>query len=534
MRDKATRVSFRGGAGVWGAALLGVWVASRLPSVGVSAGPRAPALAAADAVVPLTIEDVRRVVESAAAAIADRSMAIAVVDRAGRMLAVYRKSAATADAAEEALGLARTGAFFAHDEAPLSSRTVRYISGVHFPPLVQDTPNAPLYGIENTNRGCDLNVAYNTGKEFPRATAIDGVSLGRGIVTGKQGFDLTPDEQRAVNPGGVPIYKEGADGSAHVVGGVGVSGVAPVRAEYAAFAGSVRGEGTFLRGGRPCTRLVDPTRPFGPRPAAPGALFVDGIALPFVENLCLPPGAAPGAADGSFIVGPAAGGLAPDGYLAGPAGSAELTVDDAQRIIANAVATAARTRAAIRLPLDRRTRMVIAVADRQGSVLGLFRMVDSTVFSIDVAVTKARNVVYFSGPERAPADLPGVPIGTAVTSRTIGFGAQPFFPPGIHNTQPGPFFPLFQFDTANPCTQGMQPANPHRSGIVFFAGSAPLYKNGALVGGLGVSGDGVDQDDYVTAGGAAGFEAPPDIRADRVLLRGVRLPYLKFPRNPEK
>jgi Haem-degrading len=153
---------------------------------------------------------------------------------------------------------------------------------------------------------------------------------------------------------------------------------------------------------------------------------------------------------------------------------------------------------------------------------------------VDVAVTKARNVVYFSGPNRTPDDLPGVPLGTAVTNRTIGFGAQPFFPPGIQNTPPGPFFPLFQFDTANPCTQGAQPVNPNRSGVVFFAGSAPLYKNGRLVGGLGVSGDGVDQDDYVTAGGATGFEAPPGLRADRLSLRGVRLPYLKFPRNPEK
>jgi hypothetical protein len=54
------------------------------------------------------------------------------------------------------------------------------------------------------------------------------------------------------------------------------------------------------------------------------------------------------------------------------------------------------------------------------------------------------------------------------------------------------------------------------------------------VGGLGVSGDGVEQDDYVTAAGAQGFEAPPEIRADQVFVRGVRLPYWKFPRNPEQ
>ena len=67
---------------------------------------------------------------------------------------------------------------------------------------------------------------------------------------------------------------------------------------------------------------------------------------------------------------------------------------------------------------------------------------------------------------------------------------------------------------------------------MFFPGSLPLYKNGVLVGGLGVSGDGVDQDDFVTAAGAKGFEAPTAMRADQVEVDGVRLPYQKFPRNP--
>jgi hypothetical protein len=52
-----------------------------------------------------------------------------------------------------------------------------------------------------------------------------------------------------------------------------------------------------------------------------------------------------------------------------------------------------------------------------------------------------------------------------------------------------------------------------------------------LVGGLGVSGDGVDQDDFVAAGGAQGFEAPAAIRSDQIVIDDVRLPYLKFPRN---
>jgi len=70
------------------------------------------------------------------------------------------------------------------------------------------------------------------------------------------------------------------------------------------------------------------------------------------------------------------------------------------------------------------------------------------------------------------------------------------------------------------------------SGIVFFPRSAGLYRSGTLVGGLGVSGDGVDEDDYVTKGGTKGFEAPASVRADQISINGVRLPYLKFPRDP--
>jgi len=174
--------------------------------------------------------------------------------------------------------------------------------------------------------------------------------------------------------------------------------------------------------------------------------------------------------------------------------------------------------------------MTIAVSDLDGTVLALYRMHDGTVFSADVAVTKARNVIWFSG--AGSADLTPVPTGTAVTNRTIGFAAEPMYPPGIDGSGTGPFFNLFLNDVAHPCTQGSQAANANQSGIVFFPGSLPLYKSGVLVGGLGVSGDGVDQDDYVTAGGAAGLEAPEAIRADQVVVDGVRLPYLKFPRNP--
>ena len=89
-------------------------------------------------------------------------------------------------------------------------------------------------------------------------------------------------------------------------------------------------------------------------------------------------------------------------------------------------------------------------------------------------------------------------------------------------------------DASNPCTQGRDPGTAaNESGIVFFPGSIPLYKNGALVGGLGVSGDGVEQDDFVAAAGAVGYEPPASIRSDQYKISDVRMPYLKYPRNPK-
>jgi hypothetical protein len=71
----------------------------------------------------------------------------------------------------------------------------------------------------------------------------------------------------------------------------------------------------------------------------------------------------------------------------------------------------------------------------------------------------------------------------------------------------------------------------NQNGIVFFPGSTPLYKQ-ILVGGFGISGDGVDQDDVVTFAGQLGLGPPQHLRADMLHYRNVRLPFQKFNRNP--
>jgi hypothetical protein len=79
----------------------------------------------------------------------------------------------------------------------------------------------------------------------------------------------------------------------------------------------------------------------------------------------------------------------------------------------------------------------------------------------------------------------------------------------------------------------------NQNGVVFFPGSSALYTTNAagqpvVMGGLGVSGDGVDEDDLTTSAAAAGYGPPPTVlRADQVTVQGVKPPYSKTDRNPE-
>ena len=71
----------------------------------------------------------------------------------------------------------------------------------------------------------------------------------------------------------------------------------------------------------------------------------------------------------------------------------------------------------------------------------------------------------------------------------------------------------------------------------------PVYRGDVLIGGIGVSGDGVDQDDMISllgvhnaglALGGAINNAPPEIRADRITPVGQeeRLRYVSCPQAP--
>jgi uncharacterized protein GlcG (DUF336 family) len=262
------------------------------------------------------------------------------------------------------------------------------------------------------------------------------------------------------------------------------------------------------------------------------------------------------------------GNLVPEGWLVTPHDGVGITAADVIRIVSQGITQANETRAAIRIPADSTARMVLAVTDETGAVLGLYRMPDATIFSIDVAVAKARNVSYYSNANQLQPidDVPGIPPGTAITNRTVRYLALPHFPEGIDSAPSGPFSILndpgtdpltglqvgprlppsayqsvLGHDAFFPDTNFHDPFNlANQNGVVFFPGSSPLYKDisgpgqPVLVGGLGVSGDGVDQDDVVTVAASQGFQPPPGVlRADQVTVRGVRLPFQKFDRNPE-
>jgi uncharacterized protein GlcG (DUF336 family) len=223
-----------------------------------------------------------------------------------------------------------------------------------------------------------------------------------------------------------------------------------------------------------------------------------------------------------------------------------LTVADVQQIIAQA-AEEAQARS---LPAS------IAVVDRVGNVLAVFNMTgaratarlrpgrngNTDLEGIDVpaaaaAIAKAITGAYLSSG------------GNAFSTRTASMIVQEHFPPSpaTAGLESGPLFGV-QFSQL-PCSDlsarftaaGGAAAfiGPKRSplGLSADAGGFPLYKNGVIVGGIGVMADGDygfdsnvldvedDAEEIIALAGASGFEAPTEIRADRVTVDGTTLRY---------
>jgi uncharacterized protein GlcG (DUF336 family) len=167
----------------------------------------------------------------------------------------------------------------------------------------------------------------------------------------------------------------------------------------------------------------------------------------------------------------------------GPFTAAELN-----SIIGNAVAAANATNSPLRsiTGTARTTKMHIAIVDREGNLLEFQSMDDAWEGSRDIAIAKARTAGFFSSDENA------------LTSRIVGELSEAHANDGSAGA--GPLWGIWASNQV-----GITGGASTRNGIITFPGGIPLYKGGKLAGGIGVSGDGVDQDEAVALAGSVGY-----------------------------
>ncbi len=634
--------------------LFGCGGGSSLPPVGVD--PATPPVGCsgfcADTPTNLTVNEVEGVIARAVAEAQTRgaSATIAVVDRVGNVLAVFRMTGA-ADTITirspgpavsgglegvniipdtlAAIAKAITGAYLSSEGNAFSSRTASQIVQDHFNPGEFLQPGGPLFGVQFSQLPCSDLARRHSGAP--------------GVGPQRSPLGLSAD------PGGLPLYKEGT-----LVGGIGVisDGLYSADAditdldmdadELIALAGAfdlvapvdrranqITVDGKTLRFSDASTNdlMADPS-------AAPSFASIDGVAGVLTAVTGYKTGMQ---IETGIAFGQPASGIRPDildfpgldAFVlvdavnaeryrprAGTDGAAALTAIEVDEILSRALVVANRARGQIRRPLGSPARVTISVVDSNGVVLGIVRSRDAPVFGTDVSLQKARTAAFFSSSAAAGA-LNGVPpatyldgglsvlrkeplsqyvarvrlflgLPTALADGMIAFSdraggnlSRPFFPDGIDGNREGPFSkPSGQW---SPFSTGLQldlvynaliqhvafvlgvpgvpdvPANCTgvdgfdngfmpavgvipilANGIQIFPGSVPIYRGTQLVGGIGVSGDGVDQDDMIAFLGVheAALQlgtinnAQIQMRADNLVPQGTRLRYINCPPAP--
>jgi len=277
-----------------------------------------------------------------------------------------------------------------------------------------------------------------------------------------------------------------------------------------------------------------------------------------------------------------------------------LSAQEVRTVLEQAFTIMSRARGQIRQPLDSRAQVTVSMVDTRGVVLGIVRAPDAPIFGIDVSLQKARTSAFFSGPNAAANLLadPSADVRSMIPAartffndpnaftghiafgdRTIGNLSRPYFPDGEVARSNGPFGrPIAKF---NPFSTGLQSAlifgnlgahlqfvtgasatdtpqrctsipdavpgqNRLQNGIQIFPGAVPIYRGSTLIGAIGVSGDGIDQDDMISFLGLSNAgrllntgigNAPAAMRSDTVQVglsdgRSVRLRYVGCPFAP--
>ncbi|WP_333605251.1 heme-binding protein [Novosphingobium sp.] len=563
---------------------------------------------------------------------------IAVVDRVGNVLAVFRMNGAlttakipnapngndidiqglSVPAEAAAIAKAITGAYLSSSGNAFSTRTASMIVQQNFPPgpSTVGLESGPLFGVQFSQLPCsDLSARFQPG--------------GSAALIGPKRSPLG----LSADPGGFPLYKNGV-----VVGGVGVmadgsysldpnvldtdtdideeialAGTVGFTAPDTIRADRIYVDGTQLRYSDTIyTSLFDVSgATYAQTDPVLGALVaVKG----YFETATLRGGAAYGTeASGirastvgefsdrdAFVLTDGSGNdrFPIRGGTDGADIAQPITQAEARTLLEEAFAVMTRARAQIRQPLNSRAQVTISLVDTRGQVLGIVRAPDAPIFGTDVSLQKARTATFFSGAHagaelladpssdvqgfvgkvRAFLNDPNALTGTyAFADRSGGNLSRPYFPDGQVGNPNGPLSrPIAQW---SPFSTGLQSAlvltnlaqhlqyvtgangsdtrqrctflpdvvtgqNRLQNGIQIFPGSVPVYRGNTLVGGIGVSGDGIDQDDMISFLGAnnAGVKlgtlgnAPATIRADQILVNvngaQVRLRYINCPFAP--
>jgi uncharacterized protein GlcG (DUF336 family) len=542
----------------------------------------------------LSQEDVQEIIARAStkAAKINKDAIIAVTDREGFVLAIWdvgkslpptlppfslkKKILKVYSLVGAAVTRASTAAFLSSNQNAFTSRTAGFIIQQHFPPGVRNTPPGPLVGVGFSSL---FFSDVNRVKLIP--PGFDGAALISSTISPGVRAPFFPLSSLNDSPGGVPLYKNG-----FLVGGIGVTGdgaptdLTPAGAIF--FEETQDDATTGFKTDSDLDELVALAGQTNFRPdkeIAATNVLINGIRIPYVHQrfedvedqddpapfgsigqpINIPLGGLEGPADppraGQIASGAPQESPKPYPYEEEEFGGFEgeirfplrgdpvalipgrqkigkadrLSRDEVKGILAAAAARARITRAGIRLPIGTSAKVFIVVVNnpnRAGeapAILGIYRTAEATIFSLDVAAQKARTALFFSNRQ------------LAMSSRTIGFLAQRFYPPGLDGRPHGPYFGFQEAVTLRQRKRGGFPGNPNLpNGITIFPGGFPLYRDGYLIGAIGISGDGVDQDDIISASGTVDFLADRKIRADQFTYRGARLPYAKFPRDPER
>jgi len=486
-----------------------------------------------------------------------------------------------------------TGAYLSSNGNAFSTRTASQIVQENFNPGDTNQPAGPLFGVQFSSLPCG-DIVQSTGATGPHFSPL-------GLSAGPGGLPLYKNGNVV---GGIGVVADGlytldydfSNRAPDINEEIALAGSTGYAAPAAITADKISAGGIFLRYVNSSSLASNPAdhAAFASLPGAlvaaanyPGKAVAQGQAFGSAGSGIRADTGAFASLNGYVLVD----GNNQNRYPPIAASDGSMQVSDVTEILSQALMVANHTRAQIRQPLNTLAQISITVVDHTGKILGFVRTPDAPVFGIDVSAQKARTVLFFSDPTAQsqllaqPAAVypaggsnpitsyvsasqaffadPNIFTGkTAWSARALGNISRPFFPDGINGSPPGPLSKAFSnwsiFDDGlqldldlNAITTVLAGGAPASctglpqvpDGLQIFAGGVPIYKNGLLVGAIGVSGDGTSQDDMVSFLGLSNAanvlkngigNAPPAIRADQLAPGGpgTQLLYVQCPTEP--